>query len=96
MGSVPFELWHRGEPGQCLFMLLSMDCDFAAKLEKAVSICIEAGDAETAVNAALVLAALDPRGAFERTLAAHPGLRSDPLVVEVVLTIRDHGHVSLF
>ena len=96
MGGVPFELWERGEPGQSLFMLLSMDNDFVAKLEKAVSICMDAGDAETAVSIAVVLAALDPPGAFARTLDAYPALRSESLVGEVLLTIRDHGHVSLF
>jgi len=90
------DMWHRGDLGQSIYMLLVEDPRHVELLDRVVT---TTADDDAASQATLMLVALageDGLGTLERLISFRPGLSGEPLVSELRATLLEHGHVSMF
>jgi len=96
LGAPAGDMWHRGDLGQSVYMLLVADPDHDALLRAVVD---HATDDEIAWASTRILVSLagdNGLTVLDDLTAKSPLLQHDPSVTELRLTLVEHGHVALF
>ncbi len=96
LGAPTDEMWGRGDLDQCVYMLLVADPRHEALLEHVASTATDDEVAWSAASMRVALAGEKGLSTLARLTAANPALKQNCLFAELLATLEEHGHVSMF